>query len=181
MKQSLWYKACNFSDSKKRVHLRLGPQTNSIGNSRDKRSSTKTISFKCILVFVSADFHTFSDSSEKNLLERRQIAWKNVTRLKFHHLPHIIEITNDTIKYVIAHADYPGKEYQFGKEIAESELLWPVDRVQKSLNSELQKINGADFFIFGHMMFDNIQTFANQIYIDTGSPKSGRLSFYKIK
>ncbi|HCT6048250.1 TPA: serine/threonine protein phosphatase, partial [Escherichia coli] len=23
--------------------------------------------------------------------------------------------------------------------------------------------------------------FANQIYIDTGSPKSGRLSFYKIK
>ncbi|KIE73436.1 serine/threonine protein phosphatase [Escherichia coli] len=101
--------------------------------------------------------------------------------LKFHHLPHIIEITNDTIKYVIAHADYPGKEYQFGKEITENELLWPVDRVQKSLNSELQKINGADFFIFGHMMFDNIQTFANQIYIDTGSPKSGRLSFYKIK
>ena len=48
-----------------------------------KRSSTKTISFKCILVFVSADFHTFSDSSEKNLLERRQIAWKNVTRLKW--------------------------------------------------------------------------------------------------
>ena len=70
MKQSLWYKACNFSDSKKRVHLRLGPQTNSIGNSRDKRSSTKTISFKCILVFVSADFHTFSDSSEKNLMEK---------------------------------------------------------------------------------------------------------------
>ncbi|EFD5252202.1 TPA: serine/threonine protein phosphatase, partial [Shigella flexneri] len=29
--------------------------------------------------------------------------------------------------------------------------------------------------------FDNIQTFANQIYIDTGSPKSGRLSFYKIR
>ncbi|HBB4072525.1 TPA: serine/threonine protein phosphatase, partial [Shigella flexneri] len=28
---------------------------------------------------------------------------------------------------------------------------------------------------------DNIQTFANQIYIDTGSPKSGRLSFYKIR
>ncbi|EIX5704129.1 serine/threonine protein phosphatase, partial [Shigella sonnei] len=23
--------------------------------------------------------------------------------------------------------------------------------------------------------------FANQIYIDTGTPKSGRLSFYKIK
>ncbi|MCV5071743.1 metallophosphoesterase, partial [Escherichia coli] len=34
--------------------------------------------------------------------------------LKFHHLPHIIEIINDNIKYVIAHADYPGDEYQFG-------------------------------------------------------------------
>ena len=101
--------------------------------------------------------------------------------LKLHHLPHIIEIINDNIKYVIAHADYPGSEYLFGKEIAESELLWPVDRVQKSLNGELQQINGADYFIFGHMMFDNIQTFANQIYIDTGTPKSGRLSFYKIK
>ena len=101
--------------------------------------------------------------------------------LKFHHLPHIIEVTNDNTKYVITHADYPGNEYLFGKEIAESELLWPVDRVQKSLNGELQQINGADYFIFGHMVFDNIQTFANQIYIDTGSPKSGRLSFYKIK
>ena len=40
--------------------------------------------------------------------------------LKFHHLPHIIEITNDNIKYAIAHADYPGSEYLFGKEIAES-------------------------------------------------------------
>ncbi|MDD8656310.1 protein-serine/threonine phosphatase, partial [Escherichia coli] len=66
--------------------------------------------------------------------------------LKFHHLPHIIEIINDNIKYVIAHADYPGDEYQFGKEIVESELLWPVDRVQKSLNGELQQINGADYF-----------------------------------
>ncbi|MED0061117.1 protein-serine/threonine phosphatase [Escherichia marmotae] len=101
--------------------------------------------------------------------------------LRFHHLPHIIELDNDNIKYIIAHADYPGDKYQFGKEIAESELLWPVDRVQKSLKGESQKINGADRFIFGHMMFDNIQTFSNQIYIDTGSPKSGRLSFYKIK
>ena len=101
--------------------------------------------------------------------------------LRFHHLPHIIEITNDIIKYVIAHADYPGDEYQFGKEVAEREVLWPVDRVQKSLKGELKEINGADCFIFGHMMFTNIQTFANQVYIDTGSPESGRLSFYKIK
>ena len=59
--------------------------------------------------------------------------------LKFLHLPHIIEINNDTIKYVISHADYPGKEYQFGKEIAESELLWPVDRCRNHLIANYKK------------------------------------------
>ena len=29
------------------------------------------------------------------------------------------------------------------------------------------------------MMFDNIQTFANQIYIDTGTPKAGGCHFIK--
>lgn len=101
--------------------------------------------------------------------------------LRFQHLPHVIEINDGIMKYVIVHADYPGNEYQFGKEIAERELLWPVDRVQKSLKGDVHYIEGADCFIFGHMMFTNIQTFANQVYIDTGSPESGRLSFYKIK
>lgn len=63
---------------------------NSTGNSRDKRLSTKTTIFICILVFVSADFHTFSDSSEKNLLERRQIACKNVINVNWflRHISH---------------------------------------------------------------------------------------------
>ena len=59
--------------------------------------------------------------------------------------PHIIEITNDNIKYVIAHADYPGSEYLFGKEMSGERITWPVDRVQKSRNGELQRINGADY------------------------------------
>ncbi len=36
--------------------------------------------------------------------------------LKFHRLPHIIEITNDIIKYVIAHADYPGMNISLAKK-----------------------------------------------------------------
>lgn len=36
--------------------------------------------------------------------------------LKFHLLPHIIEITNDNIKYVIAHADYPGRSISLAKK-----------------------------------------------------------------
>lgn len=101
--------------------------------------------------------------------------------LSFRHLPHIIEVNSGAMKYIIVHADYPGVKYQFGKEIAEQTLLWSIDRVQSSLEGNCQQIDGADYFIFGHMMFTHIQTFANQIYIDTGSPESGRLSFYKIK
>ncbi|EFE6908617.1 serine/threonine protein phosphatase [Escherichia albertii] len=101
--------------------------------------------------------------------------------LRFRQLPHIIEINDEKIKYVIVHADYPDNKYQFGKELAEKELLWPVDRIQNSLKGNINKIEGADYFIFGHMMINNIQIFSNQIYIDTGSPESRRLSFYKIK
>ncbi|ECO5609156.1 serine/threonine protein phosphatase, partial [Salmonella enterica] len=34
---------------------------------------------------------------------------------------------------------------------------------------------------FGHMIVDYTTTFANQIYIDTGSFCSRNLSFFKIK
>lgn len=36
--------------------------------------------------------------------------------LKFHHLPHIIEVTNDNTKYVITHADYPGMNISLVKK-----------------------------------------------------------------
>lgn len=49
--------------------------------------------------------------------------------LKFYYFLYIIEIINDNIKYVIVYVDYSGSEYFFGKEIAESELFWFVDRV----------------------------------------------------
>lgn len=63
---------------------------NSIGNSRDKGSSTKSILSTYILAFVSADFHTFPDSSGKNLLERGQIACRNVIRVDWflRHISH---------------------------------------------------------------------------------------------
>lgn len=45
-------------------------------NSRNKDHLLNHID-NIILVFVSADFYMFLNSFENNLVERRQIAWKN--------------------------------------------------------------------------------------------------------
>lgn len=101
--------------------------------------------------------------------------------LRFHQLPHIIEIASAKCKYVVAHADYPDNGYAYDKPVSLHPLLWSVDRVMDSLEGNIRPIDGADTFIFGHMIFEHIQTFANQVYIDTGSASSGRLSFYRIQ
>lgn len=101
--------------------------------------------------------------------------------LRFHQLPHVIEIESAKCRYVVAHADYPDNGYAYDKPVSLHPLLWSVDRVMDSLEGNIRPIDGADTFIFGHMIFDHIQTFANQVYIDTGSASSGRLSFYRIQ
>lgn len=101
--------------------------------------------------------------------------------LTFHQRPHIIEVENERGKYVIAHADYPGTQYHFAKAIDLNSVMWSVARVLQSLEGNSTTIRGADHFIFGHMIFDHRQTFANQHYIDTGSATSGRLSFFQIQ
>lgn len=101
--------------------------------------------------------------------------------LTFHQRPHIIEAENESGMYVIAHADYPATHYQFGKTVDLNGVLWSVERVLRSLEGKSEIIGGADHFIFGHMIFDHIQLFANQHYIDTGSAKSGKLAFYRLQ
>ncbi len=101
--------------------------------------------------------------------------------LRFHQLPHIIEVASATSKFVIAHADYPGNQYDYDKAVDLNIVLWSVDRVIHSLEGNSRPIAGADAFIFGHMIVDHVQTFANQIYIDTGSSRSGKLSFFRIQ
>ncbi|WP_312952644.1 protein-serine/threonine phosphatase [Superficieibacter sp.] len=101
--------------------------------------------------------------------------------LRFHRLPHIIEIDTAKGKHVIAHADYPDNRYRFNKPVDLNGVLWSVDRVLQSLEGNTRPVDGADVFIFGHMIFTHQQTFANQVYIDTGSAKSGKLSFYQLQ
>ena len=101
--------------------------------------------------------------------------------LRFKSLPHVLEIAVDSNKYVVIHADYPSDIYRFGKELVCDDLLWSCDRIQKSLNGKHRIIKGADFFIFGHITFDRVMIFSNQIYIDTGNSDLKNLSLYQIK
>ncbi|MDM4206038.1 protein-serine/threonine phosphatase [Klebsiella spallanzanii] len=101
--------------------------------------------------------------------------------LRFQKIPHILEIESNDKKYVIAHADYPGQTYHSNKVVDANAILWPIDRIMRSLEGRTNPISGADFFIFGHMTVSNVQTYANQIYIDTGSATTGKLSFFRIR
>ncbi|MEB7712779.1 metallophosphoesterase [Kluyvera cryocrescens] len=100
---------------------------------------------------------------------------------RFKSMPHVIEVMNNKEKYVITHADYPSDTYRLGKDVDYDSLLWSCDRVQNSLMGKHSWINGADEFIFGHMTFQQVMRFSNQVYIDTGAYSSRLLSFYQIK
>ncbi|MDR5616827.1 metallophosphoesterase [Arsenophonus sp.] len=94
-------------------------------------------------------------------------------------LPLIIELNVNNKKIIIAHADYPDDEYEFGKEINEIDVVWSRDRISKK---ESRDIKGADLFIFGHTpLIKGIWRRSNQEYIDTGAVFGHELTLKKIK
>lgn len=94
-------------------------------------------------------------------------------------LPLIIEVSAAGRKVVIAHADYPSDEYEFGKPVDEQAVIWSRERVADDMARE---INGADLFIFGHTpMIKGIGRRANQEYIDTGAVFGYGLTLRKIQ
>ena len=102
----------------------------------------------------------FLQDYDKEILSRSCLA-------KAKNLPLIIEVTTGEKKVVIAHADYPSDEYEFGKPVDERSVIWSRERVADDVARE---IKGADLFIFGHTpMIKGIGKRANQEYIDTGA------------
>ena len=102
----------------------------------------------------------FLQDYDKEILSRSCLA-------KAKNLPLIIEVTTGEKKVVIAHADYPSDEYEFGKPVDEQAVIWSRERVADDVSRE---IKGADLFIFGHTpMIKGIGKRANQEYIDTGA------------
>lgn len=99
-------------------------------------------------------------------------------------LPYIIEISRGGKKIVVAHADYPSNEYEFGKLIDMNDVIWSRDRFNCISNQSAEAdafINGADHFYFGHSPADDVVSTGNISYIDTGAVfKGGKLTLVEI-
>lgn len=99
--------------------------------------------------------------------------------VKTEKLPFIIEVNTDGKKTVIAHADYPSDEYEFGKPVDEQYVIWSRERIG---DDSVREIKGADLFLFGHTpMIKGIEKRANQEYIDTGAVFGYGLTMRQIK
>ena len=96
-------------------------------------------------------------------------------------LPLIIEVETVSGKYVIAHADYPDTEYEFGKDVSQQHIIWNRERVSDSYDGIGVDIQGAKQFIFGHTPMNQPCKFKNQFYIDTGAVFTGRLTLVQIQ
>lgn len=114
----------------------------------------------------------FLQNYEEEILSRACLA-------KAEKLPFIIEVNTDGKKTVIAHADYPSDEYEFGKPVDEKYVIWSRERIG---DDNVREIKGADLFLFGHTpMIKGIEKRANQEYIDTGAVFGYGLTMRQIK
>lgn len=96
-------------------------------------------------------------------------------------LPLVIEVDTAEKRTVIAHADYPSRQYAFGKEIDEELTVWSRDRYYAVLEGRSDTIVGADNFYFGHTPVKQTVDSGNVHYIDTGCVFGGHLTLVKIK
>lgn len=96
-------------------------------------------------------------------------------------LPLVIELTTNGKKYVICHADYPRREYEYGAQIDTEKVIWNRERISESMDGHLEEIKGADLFIFGHTPARETLRFANQYYIDTGAVFCGNLTVRQLQ
>ncbi|MGP3593268.1 protein-serine/threonine phosphatase [Vagococcus sp. WN89Y] len=101
-----------------------------------------------------------------------------------HHcdeLPYIMELHCGESVHVIAHADYPSAEYQWGKAVDRESVLWRRDRLNQLLDGKGEGISGADHFWFGHTPLKQRFNRFNLHYIDTGAVFSGELTLVQLQ
>ncbi|EPT8346404.1 metallophosphoesterase [Escherichia coli] len=96
-------------------------------------------------------------------------------------LPYIIELNTGHETIVIAHADYPDNEYQFGKPVSDLNVTWRRERFYDAVDGVGGMITGADSFILGHTPVNRQKSFWNQHYIDTGAVFCGNLTLKQVK
>ncbi|WP_340619017.1 metallophosphoesterase [Xenorhabdus entomophaga] len=96
-------------------------------------------------------------------------------------LPLIIEVSTGHKTIIIAHADYPDDEYEFGKSVDWFDVIWSRDRIHDVSYGRGGEITGADLFIFGHTPAPITKQNWNQLYIDTGAVFGHGLHVEQIK
>ncbi|WP_313684190.1 metallophosphoesterase [Pantoea sp.] len=96
-------------------------------------------------------------------------------------LPYVIELETNAKRIVIAHADYPDNQYEFGKEIDLHETVWSRERFGMLGEDMGDKINGADAFYFGHTPIQRKWSPFNLNYIDTGAVFGNLLTIVQVQ
>ncbi|WP_413733358.1 metallophosphoesterase [Sodalis sp. RH21] len=95
-------------------------------------------------------------------------------------LPLVIDIPMADRHIVVAHADYPLDSYGFDRAVAQEDLLWSRQRINRNQRGRGAPIKGATHFFFGHTPLDRIRHYFNQFYIDTGAVFGGSLSVIEL-
>ncbi|KYM72523.1 metallophosphoesterase [Pantoea agglomerans] len=96
-------------------------------------------------------------------------------------LPLILHLQLDERIIVIAHADYPAREYALNKPLDWQQVVWSRQRLEAMESGERAGIRGADAFYFGHTPLKRSLTIANLHYIDTGAVFGNHLTMLQIK
>ncbi len=96
-------------------------------------------------------------------------------------LPLILHLQLDERTVVIAHADYPAREYALNKPLDWQQVVWSRQRLEAMESGERAGIHGADAFYFGHTPLKQPLTIANLHYIDTGAVFGNHLTMLQIK
>lgn len=96
-------------------------------------------------------------------------------------LPLILHLQLDERTVVIAHADYPAREYALNKPLDWQQVVWSRQRLEAMESGERAGIHGADAFYFGHTPLKQPLTIANLHYIDTGAVFGNHLTMVQIK
>lgn len=96
-------------------------------------------------------------------------------------LPLILHLQLEERIIVIAHADYPAREYALNKPLDWLQVVWSRQRLEAMESGERAGIRGADAFYFGHTPLKQPLTIANLHYIDTGAVFGNHLTMVQIK
>ncbi len=96
-------------------------------------------------------------------------------------LPLILHLQLGERIIVIAHADYPAREYALNKPLDWQQVVWSRERLEGLESGDQAGIRGADAFYFGHTPLKQPLTIANLHYIDTGAVFGNHLTMLQLK